>query len=690
MRKLKGENDLKLEVAEFSKMSQPGSSLLRSLQNNDLPILDLFTRESIQNSLDASSQDNNSDHIAVDIGIKSLNLEEFVNHFEGVEDKILERFTNHPNKSLYIRDRNTSGLTGELDYRNGLEKAGNIYKLIYGISHPQTKEGAGGSWGLGKTIYFRLGIGLVIYYSRVKLSDNSFQERLAATLVEDEESVASILPKEKGWNRGIAWWGQAIEPGSSNTCPITNSEDIRDILSALNIKPYEDNDTGTTVIIPFVNEKMSQISTNENPPWWESNIESYLKIAVQRWYAPRLDNPTYQYGKWLRLKINGQEIKRETFEPVFKEIQYLYNQASQTISSSEKNNLMKKNYYVENIFTKGIVSPSEDGLPNGGRVAFKKFSEDELDMIRPINALNPFEYINKDNNGGELNSPIVTYVRKPGMLINYDVGNEWSGNIEVNNNEFLIAIFVPNSYSKLNSDSVKILEEYLRKSEEADHASWSNLIIDGKRTRLISSLRNSVKKALSNVYSVDEKKQVQSNTTMLAKKFGKLLLPPRGYGKRANGISANSTTGKSTNYNANTGNISFEIINQNYDNEGFIVLDYRLLVSELVKKTKIELFVQSESGLINSNDWEDEDKGIGTEFPVSFKGYNLNKINNNDLIENLDEISLIKVNTSRYQVNSKIIIENLMEADIEGQFKIANRDPLLQFSVLARIEEETI
>ena len=44
---------MKIEIAEPGRMTQTGSSLLNPLQNNNMPVLDLLVRESIQNSLDA-------------------------------------------------------------------------------------------------------------------------------------------------------------------------------------------------------------------------------------------------------------------------------------------------------------------------------------------------------------------------------------------------------------------------------------------------------------------------------------------------------------------------------------------------------------------------------------------------------------------------------------------------------------
>ena len=46
---------MRIEIAEHGRMTESGSSLLRLIQNQDIPLLDLLVRESVQNSLDAAS-----------------------------------------------------------------------------------------------------------------------------------------------------------------------------------------------------------------------------------------------------------------------------------------------------------------------------------------------------------------------------------------------------------------------------------------------------------------------------------------------------------------------------------------------------------------------------------------------------------------------------------------------------------
>ena len=91
---------------------------------------------------------------------------------------------------------------------------------MYEICKPQEAAGAGGSWGLGKTVYFRICIGLVIYYSRIKEKDG-YASRLAASCVENENDADAMIPLWQGKSsRGIAWWGVSV--GDNATQPVTD------------------------------------------------------------------------------------------------------------------------------------------------------------------------------------------------------------------------------------------------------------------------------------------------------------------------------------------------------------------------------------------------------------------------------------------------------------------------------------
>lgn len=271
-----------IEIAEPGRMTQSGSSLLKLIQNNNMPILDLLVRESIQNSLDAKNEKDS--YVTVEFKTALFDKEKLNLELNGVTETLNKRYKEKECSYIAICDTNTTGLTGKLHYDDVKDNQyGNLLKLIYEISRPQEAEGAGGSWGLGKTVYFRIGIGLVLYYSRIRNEEGNFESRLAASLVEDEMKKDSIIPSLNGKSkRGIAWWGKSI--GNNKTCPITDENYINQILSIFNIMPYKEEVTGTIIIIPYINSKellnnnMLEFNDGESP-FWNNDLEDRKSVV---------------------------------------------------------------------------------------------------------------------------------------------------------------------------------------------------------------------------------------------------------------------------------------------------------------------------------------------------------------------------------------------------------------------------
>ncbi|MFS0777652.1 hypothetical protein ABC255_16830 [Neobacillus sp. 3P2-tot-E-2] len=599
---------MKIEIAEFGKMSQSGSSLLKLIQNNDLPILDLLVRESVQNSLDAGIRVEGHDSVYVDIGIKDVNVPNFAKHLDGITDRLNAKFGATPQKAIYIEDANTTGLTGSLDFKH--TPNGNIFKLIYGISMAQETPGAGGSWGLGKTVYFRVGIGLVVYYSHILNDHGHHEHRLAVTLVENEKLPNPIIPKSAGKvPSGIAWWGQRVAQDSNDTIPITDEPMIRNILQSLSIDPFEGERLGTKIIIPFIDEQQllikHDINPDENKPW-ESNAVDYIRMAMQRWYAPRLANKKYTYGKYLDGHINGKRLEKDDFLPLFLELQMMYNAA---VLGGKSNRYIVNDIQIRNYFERNKVN-------NAGRVAYKKFTKKELDMLAPLNGPSPFTCVNEKNPLGEQNAPLMAYVRRPGMVVNYETNGEWCKGLgATEGHEYLVAIFVPNSDTKLlNPDKDVIdLEAYLRKSEMADHTSWTDIILQSKPLDIVEKIRSQVRRKIKAAYENKEEVKEKQGMNTLARNVGKLLLPPTGFGRRAS--SRNRAGGKKPSTIKGSGGNSFTIVSQKYLDTGALEIHFQMKLAKNVTVFTIELFIASEGGKISATDWESADS-VGTPFPA--------------------------------------------------------------------------
>ena len=521
---------MQIEIARPERMSESGSSLLRLIQNNDTCRLDLLVREAVQNCLDAG--DGFSKNVHVDFNTGSFKTENISEYFDGISEKLNMKFPGYRD-FIAVRDTNTTGLTGPVRYDDiKNENHGNFLKLVYEISKPQDNAGSGGSWGLGKTVYFRIGIGLVIYYSRIKKENSvhNYESRLAATLVEDETKEDCLLPRKGNIPRGIAWWGDDDPENEGRTIPITDDKKIEEILIAFGIHPFRGNETGTMIIIPFISEKelLAETISDEidegndgwnyqNVPYWCTKLNDYLKIAVQRWYAPRLQNTEYK-GQFLDFYINDEQLTFDKMAPIFQLIQKLYN------TEPEEN----KEFNGKEIISKKVDIRSSLKKSRAGKINYIKVDASDMKMNPPDNLPSPFCFINRTKSS-DYNDPIITFTRKPGMIVSYSTSGDWTDSIpKTGVEEYLIGIFVVNSDNQLIQKDMT-LEEYIRKGEKADHMSWDDWTLAGKNPQIIAKIKKNVRKKIKDDYGKDIKGTEETRNLGLGKTLADLIMPPADY-----------------------------------------------------------------------------------------------------------------------------------------------------------------
>ena len=622
---------MRIEIAEHVRMSESGSSLLRLIQNNETCRLDLLVREAVQNSLDAGANyRTDKSSISVDFKIGDFETRRISGYFDGISNKL---DTKYPGKQAYIvaRDTYTSGLTGPVRYEDVKNHDfGNLLKLVYEISKPQDQEGAGGSWGLGKTVYFRIGIGLVIYYSRIK-EGRRYVSRLAAALVEDEKKSNHLLPQLKGKiQRGIAWWGTIDfkDPERTHTIPVTDEREIGVFLKALDITPYKDDETGTTIIIPFIDKKKLleetkpcdvEPGTNSIIPPWCENIETYIKIAVQRWYAPRISNKVYtDYNdeKYLDVSINNEKLTKSGMEPIFKLIQELYNATPREESKFRKNRIISKPIKIQKTFKDSEI----------GWINYVKVTTSDLNMEKPHNKLSPYYYVNKLNFDNMYNDPIIMYTRKPGMIVSYSITGDWTDNIpKTEIGEYIIGIFIPDSDNQLQQNNMSF-EEYLRRCEKADHMNWEDWTVDGKNLRIIERIRKAVRRKIREDFTNLENGEDERKNYGLGRMVADIFMPPSGYG--------NATTIPEK----DKGNppkpikppmrlgthVVFQQNGESIYSDNMISTPVKIIFKK-PKDILLEMFVSTERGAISSSEWE---KNIEKEFPIMIRKFTITKIAN--------------------------------------------------------------
>ena len=309
-----------------------GSGALKALQNDNIPDLDLLVREAIQNSSDAAiGQPEDSCNINFTQG--TFSPAAFNALLPDVGPILDRRFPNDIAEYLEIRDYKTSGLTGPILQRDlDPNDHGNYFKLVFDTGKEQTNSSAGeagGSWGYGKSVYYRVGIGLVVFYSQIR-ENGVMKSRLIISLIENETDSNAMLKEVTKNAVGRAWWGKKLPDSNEDILPLTDEAEIQTVLDVFSVKKFAPNQTGTAIIIPYIDKERllhgifpdnCGVTPEEvSMCTFKDDISQYIELAVQKWYAPRVYNKTlkeYSAQKWLAVRVNGTPITDANMRPLF-------------------------------------------------------------------------------------------------------------------------------------------------------------------------------------------------------------------------------------------------------------------------------------------------------------------------------------------------------------------------------------
>ncbi len=604
-----------------------GSVTLKSLQNDNIPELDLLVRESIQNSSDAAlSLPGQSYNVNFTTG--TFKPSAFNSFLTDIEGDLNIKFPNDVADFLEIRDTGTSGLTGCV--RKSEIKSddhGNFFKLIYDTGKRQTQANAGGNWGFGKSVYYRVGIGIVIFYSRIK-TESGFESRLIITLVEDEGKKnpdgtdATILNKIEPLSAGKAWWG--IREGD-DLLPLYDEDFINAVLEVFGLTPFAGDKTGTSIIIPYIDSEklLSDIipadadirdDVKENfTGIWTQTIADYLRLSIQKWYAPKIHNlqlKNFTNKKWLLATVNNVPIKRSDMLPFFQLVQELYNTAIAKTYGKDYTSTIFEDISCESVNVRNYF----DGMTTG-YLSIVKISTDKLNGNQ--NVLSPYDYIGHYEADGGLNEPIVMCTRDPGMVIDYPITGPWVKGITPpeEQNIFLFGFYMPIIEKKL-KDTLSVSEyagmefgEYLRRCEASDHMGWN----DPAKMQLVSKIQKNAVRLINEKSSGEGEKKIEATASKLANKLGKKLLPRVGYGKKPSGGGSGG----------GGGGVGGKVVNAVLDFTAQRMLgnrmemDFTLTLMHSKKNADIALLIASEGGgWITPKSWQED---IGTKFPVAIE-----------------------------------------------------------------------
>lgn len=596
-----------------------GSGALKALQNESMPELDLLVREAIQNSSDA----------AIGLPDESCNINftqgqfvpaEFNSMLSDIGPILDKRFPNDSAEYLEIRDYKTSGLTGPI-LQGDLDPDdhGNYFKLVFDTGKEQTNSNAGeagGSWGFGKSVYYRVGIGLVVFYSQI-CEEGSYKSRMIVSLIENETDKSSLLKEVLGNSIGRAWWGKRIPGTDDELLPVTDDDEIQKILDIFNIKKFNSTQTGTSIIIPYIDKsKLLQgiFPDNCGIPEdeiamcsFKDDIAQYVELAVQKWYAPRVFNKqlrNYSKQKWLAIRVNGAPVTTTSMRPLFRLIQELYTTALSANCGGAQQ--YKSSDFP---FIKCVPVPSTK-LVGGksGHAAFVRVSKEEMGMSS--SSIEPYTYLRLFGKTAK-NDPIVMFARTPGMILDYKIDDKWAKGLikPENDDEYLFVFYVPNCDVLLKEDAAakdfsgRPFGEYLRKSEKSDHMDW----IDPSSLTLITNIKNQICNKVNGAIKGTGETPVDGTTSKLSGKLGKRLLPTTKFGKKSKGSGTGGGGGSSTD------NLNLVLGDKNYIDD-CIIIDFTAKFSNTKKQAVIGVFVESETGLLDYAAWV---QNLGSTFPIS-------------------------------------------------------------------------
>lgn len=518
-------------------MQESGAFLLRAMQNEEMPRLDLLVRESVQNALDAALDREPGAEVRIDFRVREHAAESVASLLDdGIDRRVLRERFPAGGQLLEIRDTLTEGLTGPLSFEEiGADGAhGNLLKLVYEIGRTHSHDGTGGSWGLGKTCYFRMGIGLVFYYSRIRHGDG-FQERLVASLVEDENSPDRL---QRHTRTGIGWWG-----AEGRLRPVTGGTQIRRALDMLRVRPFTGTETGTSIIIPFLRRDLIPAADAADGgaavhrPWWYGSYGEYIRIALERWFCARLDNPHFATGPRLTATVDDELIRAEDMQPVFRVAQALYNRAI-SAPGTEEDYLAGAGIAADALVCQPVPTRAPFTVPGpAGNVAAALLTPEQLGMGYPLNHYDPVTCVYGRSAANAPHRPLVTFMRRPGMSVCWDDSTEsrgWAGGFPgAPDGRYLIAVFVPRQDRFLNANGRSArdggplsLESYLRGCERADHAAWQ----DAAGLKVIDRIRAACGRILAGFGSRPQQAPTVGPSIRMARNLADLVLPERGMG----------------------------------------------------------------------------------------------------------------------------------------------------------------
>lgn len=262
-----------------------------------------------------------------------------------------------------------------------------------------------------------------------------------------------------------------------------------------------------------------------------------------------------------------------------------------------------------------LLSEALDKLDRDKDITVSTFRENDVKGIAPRNLYKKFGF-EEDELIEEFGYPNQRFVLHANIgANNVPIVVVRESKSASSKDEFIFAIFVLNSENKLtNTREPYSLEEYVRKSEMADHTSWGDFSMGNNNPRIVSKVQAQVNSKISKEFFVEEEDTTSRLNSGLGKMFGDLLLPPENFGKKPSGGTSGGQGGSGHTETHKNVVFGYESSKTKYFANGMMV---KLTIKSRRKilATGINLAIDSEIGAIKPKDWE-EKMGLSMPFEI--------------------------------------------------------------------------
>jgi hypothetical protein len=377
--------------------------------------LSLFVREVAQNTWDARLDKTGNRGATLDFRVGTFSDSNSKAMAAGVLNadpdthdlrNTLEEATRPGSPYVIVRDCDTVGLAGATE-ADEQSTDRNFISFVRNIGQDTHEANSGGSFGFGKSVFFRYSdCGTIVTYSRTSDENGRPISRM----------IGMSLHKTNPCHTGRHWWGVPPPEGKTGFNQPLSGDDADILAEKIGFPPYEKNQTGTAIMLispsfpKHAGICLADLSSPDNRELLAGGIVDSLLL----WYWPRMMGSGARDGH-LKCTVNCDGRKIAIPEPSKKQPLNLFTIAFREIQESIAN---PKHSPDPQVTVKYIKKGASEGY--GYLAVFKSPKVERTDWTtQTVTPHHPFGGALWSQNGNSAACRSVALIRSAGQVVRY-------------------------------------------------------------------------------------------------------------------------------------------------------------------------------------------------------------------------------------------------------------------------------